>query len=185
MPGSRAKSNAWGPIGLAISPGDAFEAGEVVGDGHGEGEQLFERLLGVLELDGNAARFQPHAFGEVFELLREDGDGGFDQERRPFQALLVKLGEDAGDLALALDLVEAVVALGEPAQAGDEEVSVGEAAGADAVGNGRRHDLLGAAAADAQEEFDRRPIHKRPGEGLQRPDDVLDFAVPGWFGGHG
>lgn len=170
---------------LAMAPGNAFETREVVGDGHGEGEQFLQSLPGLEELDGNAARFQTHALGEVFELLGEDGDGGLDQEWGPFQPFLVKLGQDPGDFALALDLIEAVVAVGEPAQAGDQEGAVGEAAGADAVGDGGGHDLLSAAAADAQEELDGGAIDEGAGKDLQLPDDLVDFAVPGGFGGHG
>jgi hypothetical protein len=66
-----------------------------------------------LELDDNAAGFEADALGEGFELLGKDRDGSFDQKRGMCEAFLVKLGEDAGDFALALDLVEAVVALGQ------------------------------------------------------------------------
>ena len=79
--------------------------------------------------------------GRVSNSWAKDCDGGLDHKRGMFEPLLVKLGEDLGDMALAPNLIIAVVALGE------EE------------------------AADAQEELDGGAIDERAGEGLEIPDD--------------
>ena len=84
----------------------------------------------------------------------------------------------------ALPFVVAAIPLGEAAQVGDEGIPVGQAVGADVFCDAGSHDLLGAAAADAEQEFDRGAISERAGEGLQFTDDFVDFAVPGWFCGH-
>jgi len=105
--------------------------------------------VGLIELDGDAAWFQPDASGEVLKLLGQNLKGGFDQEARLVKALLVELGEDGGDFAAALELVNTILAGGEMAEVGDEGIAVGEGAGAEVVGDAGGHDLLGAAGADA------------------------------------
>ena len=47
----------------------ALETLEVVADGHGKGQQFFERFLGLVKGDGDAARLEAHPRGEVLELL--------------------------------------------------------------------------------------------------------------------
>jgi len=45
---------------------------KVVADGHGESEQLFERLLWLLKSDGAEAWLKGNTRGEILELLRQD-----------------------------------------------------------------------------------------------------------------
>jgi hypothetical protein len=52
------------------------------------------------------------------------------------------------------------------------------------VGHARREDLLGAAAADPQQDFDRRAVHERAGKALQLPHDSVESAVPARFSRH-
>ena len=158
---------------------------KVVADGHGECEQFFERLLGLLKSDGDAAWLKGHTRGEILELLRQDLNRGLDQKLGPFEAILLQLSQDFGDVAAALPLVVAVVALGEAAQMGDEGIPIGEAVGTDTLGNAGSEDLLGAAAADAEEEFYCRAIDERARQALELAEDVVDFAVPDGFCGHG
>lgn len=167
------------------SPRAALEAREVVADRHGEGQQFFEGLPGMLEFDRDPAGLEAHAGGQVGELLADHPDRGFHQELRllePFDSQPVK---HLRDLALAPHLVVALLAFGQAAQVGDQTVAVGEPAAADVVGDTRRHDLLGAAAAHTQEELDCGTVDEGAGKGLEFPDDAVDFAVPGWFCGHG
>jgi hypothetical protein len=171
------------PPRLALS-GDALETIKVVTNRHGQGQQLFERLLRLVELDGDAARFQPHASREMRKFLGKDLKGSFDQEPGPREAVFVQLGEDGGDLSSALLLIAAVVAGGEAAEVGDEGGAIGQTAGADVVGNAGSHDLLSAAGADAEEELDSGAVDEGAGERLQLQDDVVDSAEPGGFGGH-
>jgi hypothetical protein len=152
---------------------------------YSEGQQLLQRLLGLVKVYGDAARLQPDAFGKVLELLLKDLDRSLDQELRPFQPVLVEFGQDFSELAPAPALVKAIVPAGKAAQMSDEGIPVRQTAGADAVGNAGGHDLLRPAAADAEQEFDRGPVDERAGKGLQLPEDLVDSAVPSWFGGHG
>jgi hypothetical protein len=165
-------------------PDLAVEEVEVVADGHGEGEQFFEGLLGVVEGNGDAAGFEADAGGEVLQFLREDLNRGLDQKLGPFQLILMQLGEDAGDLAAALELIKAVLAFGQAAQAGDQLIAIGQPARSNAIGDAGGHDLLGAAAADAEEEFDRRAIDERTGLRAQHGNRAIEFVVPGGFSGH-
>ena len=58
--------------------------------------------------------------------------------------------------------------MGEALQAGDQSVAVGEAIGADAIADAGRHDLLGAAAADAEEGLDGGAVDVGVGMAAQR-----------------
>ena len=59
----------------------------------------------------------------------------------------------------------------------------GQAARADALGNAGSEDLLGAAAADAEEEFKGGAVGERARQGLQLAEYVVDFAIPEGFCG--
>ena len=50
---------------------------------------------------------------------------------------------------------------------GDQGIAIGEAVRPDAVGYGGGHELLGAAAADAQEKFHCGAVDKGAGEGSE------------------
>ncbi len=131
------------------------------------------------------AGLQPDAFRQISQVLPKDLEGRLDQQLRPLQALPSQLRQGSGDLTAALALVVAVTVLGEPAEMGDKSIAIGESVGANAVHNAGEQDLLGAAAADAEEEFDGGAIDERAGKNLQFPDHVIDFAVPGRLCGHG
>ncbi len=172
------------PRGLTLPAGDAFELQEVVGNGHGKGEQLFECLAGFVEIQGNPAALQAHALGQIFEFLLDGSRRGFDQQGRMIEALLPQTGEGLRKVLAAAAFIVSVIAAGECAQVINQNIAIGQSAGADAFGNARRQDLLSAAAADAEEEFDGGAIDEGTRKGLQVLDDVVDFAVPGGFGGH-
>ena len=104
--------------------GAAFEFVVIVADGHGEGQEPFEGLLRLLELNGDAAGFDVNAAGQVFEILVHHGDRRFDEQLGLFQASFAQLLENLGDFAAPLDLIESIVALGEPAEAVDERIPV-------------------------------------------------------------
>ena len=162
----------------------ALEVVEVVTDGQGESQQFFERLLWLLKGDGDAARLERDPCGEILEFLRQNLNRGFNQKLGPFQPFLLQLRQNHGHVMPALPFVVAIVALGEAAQVGDERITIGQAVGTDVLGDAGSHDLLGAAAADAEQKFDCGAIGERVGEDLQFTDDFVDFAVPGWFCGH-
>jgi hypothetical protein len=138
----------------------ALEALEVVADGHGESQQFFERLLWLVKGYGDAARLKAHPRGEARELLRQDLKRGLDEKLGPFEAVLLQPGQDFSDVAPAPPFIVAVVALGEAAQTGDEGIPIGQAIGSHPLGNAGSEDLLGAAAADAEEELYGRPVDK-------------------------
>ena len=64
---------------------------------------------------------------------------------------------------------------------GDESGPIRQAIGAHAVGDTGSQDLLGAAAADAQQEFDRGAVDEGAGKSFELPDHLVDFAVPAGF----
>jgi hypothetical protein len=97
----------------------------------------------------------------------------------------MQLGDDRGQLAPPLEFIIAVVALGEAAQMRNERIAIREPIGPDAVYDTGSHDLLGAPSADAEQEFDGRPVDERAGERFDLPDHAVDLAVPGRFCGHG
>jgi hypothetical protein len=158
---------------------------EIVGNGHGQGEELFEGLAGLVEIHRNPAAFQTHAVGEIFELLDGDFGRGLHQQLGPFDAFLAQAGQDFGELMAPAPFVVGVLASGEAAQVGDQDMAIGQAVGADVVGDARSHDLLGAAASDAEQKLEGSPIDERAGKSLNLPDDVVDFAIPGRFCRHG
>src|ERR1017187_4867908 len=171
------------PLRLTTA-GAAFEAVEIVADRHGECQELFEGFARLLKLHGHAARFETDSGWQVFQLLIDDRDRAFNDQFRLVEPFPPEAVELLGYLAPALYLIIGVVTMGEPAQTGDQEVAVGQTVGADAVGDRGRHDLLSAAAGDAQEEFHGGAIDERAGENIELPDDVVDFAIPGGFGRH-
>ena len=77
----------------------ALKAVGVVADGHGEGQQLLQRLLRIVKLDSDPAGFQPKPRGQVLELLVDDARRSRDQKLRPFQPVLLQLRQDFSDLA--------------------------------------------------------------------------------------
>ena len=151
----------------------ALEALEVVANGHGQGQQFLECLLRLVEGQADPAGLQVDTRRKVHELLRQDLKRGLDEKLRPFEAILLQLRQDFGDVAPALPFVVAVVALGDAAQMGDEGIPVGQAVGADTLGDAGSEDLLGAAAADAEQKFEGGAVDERPGQALEFADDVV------------
>lgn len=140
----------------------AFEQVEVVANSHGECQQLLEPLLWFLELDRDAAWFEAHPGGEVLKILIDDGGRRLDQQLGLSYPLLPQLFNEVCHFAPTLDLVRAFVAFGDPLESGDQSVPVGESVDADAaIENARRHDLLGASSADAEQELDGGPVYIR------------------------
>ena len=93
--------------------------------------------------------------------------------------------EDFAQAMAATAFVVAILSIAKLAKAGHQEVAIGQSIGADVVGDAGRHDLLGAAAADTEEEFDGGAIDERAREGFESLEDVGDFGVPDWFCRHG
>lgn len=163
----------------------ALESVKVVANGHGESEQLFERLLRLLKGDGNAARFKGYPRGEIFEFLGQNLKRSFDKKLWAFKAILFQLGQDLGDVPPAPPFIVTHIALSKAAQMGDEGIPIGQPASPYPFGNAVSHDLLRPAAADAEQKFEGGPIHERAGKGMELADNIIDFAVPDGFGGHG
>jgi hypothetical protein len=151
----------------------ALEASKVVADGHGEGEELFEGLLGLLKGDGDAAWLKGHPGGEVLEFLGEDLKRGRDEQLGAFEAVLLQLPQNLRDVPAAAPLIVAVIARGEAPQVDNQGVAIGQAVRPDPLGNAGSEDLLGAAAADAEQKFQGRPVDERAGKGLELADGVV------------
>jgi len=97
----------------------------------------------------------------------------------------VEVLEDFAEAMSATTFVVAILSIAQLAEAGNQEGAIGQSIGADIVGDAGRHDLLGAAAADTEEEFDGGAIDERAREGFESLEDVGDFGVPDWFCRHG
>jgi hypothetical protein len=67
----------------------------------------------------------------------------------------------------------------------DEGIPIGQAVGSYPLGDTGSEDLLGPAAADAEEELYGRAIDERAGQELEFAEYVVDFAIPKRFCGHG
>jgi len=163
---------------------DSFEAQEVIGDGHGEGEQLFQGLARFYEIYRDPAPLQAYAFGQIFEFLRKDFRRGLYQQGWMIQALLPQVGQLFSKLLAPAAFVIPIGASSELPQVRNQQVPVGEYAGSDLLGNTRREDLLRASSSNPEEDFDSGAIDERTGERLEFAEDVIEIAVPGWFGGH-
>ena len=169
----------------SADPCSSFETVEVVADGHGEGEEPFKCLPRVLELYCDPAGLQTYARGQGFKLLVDDGDRSLDDELGAFEAVAAQLPDQAGDFASPLDFVEGVLAGGDLLEAADKGIPVGQAAGSDTAGDAGGHDLLGAAAADAEQELESRAIDVGVGMVAQTLYDGWQLTVPDRFLGHG
>lgn len=165
-------------------PGAAFEAFEIIADGHSERQKLFESFMGLFEFDGNAAGLEMDAGRQMFQLLADDLYRRFDKKLRLFDALPPETVEDCGHPAPALHLIMTLAALSQPAEMMDQLIPVGKSICADVIGNAGSHDLLSAAAADSQKQLDRGTVDERAGKRAELPDNLIEVTVPGWFGGH-
>lgn len=114
----------------------------------------------------------------------EDLGGGFDDQPRPLETVPPEGIEQAGHFPPPLDLVVAIVSLGEALEAEDEGLAIGQSIGADAMGNAGSEDLLGSAAADAEEKLECRAVDGRVWKILKLPDDGGEITIPLGFCGH-
>jgi hypothetical protein len=156
-----------------VRAGQAFEPVEIVADRQGECQQLLQRLLGFFELDVDVAGLQMHAGRKVFELLIDDVGGGFHGHLGLLEAFLAEPPEDFGESAAALYFVIALLAPRQLLQANDQLVSIRQSVGSDPVADTGSQDLLGPAAADTQEEFDRGAIDERAGRSPEFVQNVI------------
>ena len=108
-----------------------------------------------------------HAFRQVLELLVDDGGGGGHQDTR--SPLAIERVHPFGEAAAALLLVTGGFAGGETFEMGDQGLPVGYAVGADLTGDAGSQDLLGPAAADAQQTLERGAVDPAVGQGAKGP----------------
>jgi hypothetical protein len=158
---------------------------EVVTHRHGQRQELFKCLLGLIKRDRNAAGFQPYAFRQVLQLLRQNLNRGFHQQLGAFQSFFLTRRQGGCNFAPTLDFIMALLALGQTAQMRNENIAIRQPIGADAVHYAGGHDLLGSASTDTEQEFDGRAVDERAGKNFELPDHVIDFAQPAWFCRHG
>jgi hypothetical protein len=119
-------------------------------------------LLCGIEGDGNAARGNGDAGGEVFELLIDDGGRGLDQDGAA--AFALQGVELAGEFLPPLTFVEDGFSSGQPVEMGNDGFAVGQAIDADLPGHAWGEDLLGPAASDAEELFESCSVDPRIGQ---------------------
>jgi hypothetical protein len=141
--------------------------------------------LRFFELNCDPAGLDLHAAGKLVHLLAHYPDGSFDQNLRPFQAIPPELIEKFGYFAAAGAFVKDILTSCETAEMANQSVTVGQTTGADMVRDTGAHDLLGAAASNAEKDFDGGAIDERAGKRLKLPDNSIEMAVPDGFGRHG
>jgi integrase len=95
------------------------------------------------------------------------------------------LGQELGEGAPALPLGIAIFSRGQAAQMGDEGSAISETVGADAIGNAGGENLLGAAAADAEQEFEGGAVDAGAGQRLELRMMGLILLYQRGFGGTG
>lgn len=164
--------------------GQALEALEIIANGHGQGEELFQGLARGLEADGDLAGRKIDSAGQVVELEAGDGGRRLDVDLRLPEPILAPQLEAFGEAEAALVFVVGGLAAGELAEAVDEPLAVGDGVGADLVGTAQAEDLLGPAPADAQEIFQGGPVDPWVGQGIEFGDDGVEVTEPGRFIGH-
>ena len=76
---------------------------EIIADGHRSGEQLFERLLRMVELHRDSARFEVYVGGQGRERLVDDADESFNRRLRLLDLFLAETREYGGPSLSALD----------------------------------------------------------------------------------
>ena len=177
--------SGWGRDSHAAGPDEVFKSLKVVADGHGQSQQFFEGLARRGETDGDLPGFEADAVGEAGELLGEDADGRLDQQLGTLETLPAEVRDIVGDFAAACEFVLRVFARGQTAQVREQGCAAGEGVRADMVRHGGSHDLLRAAAADAQQNSERGTVDKGAGQGLEFGFDVVDSADPASLRGHG
>jgi hypothetical protein len=79
---------------------------EVVADGHSKGQQLFKRLLRLIEGYADPAGLQGDTRGEMLELLRHNLNRGLDEKLGPCEAIFLQLRQNFGDVTAAADAEE-------------------------------------------------------------------------------
>lgn len=163
----------------------AFKQVKVVADGHGKGEQFLKTLLWFLELDCDAAWRKSYTGGEVLELLIHNGCSGFDQQLGMSDPLSPQVFDEVGHFTPALDLKRAFVSLGDALESGEKGITIGESVDTGAtLENTGSHNLLGAPAADTEQELDGGAVYIRKRELTQLLHNVRQFTIPDRFGGH-
>jgi hypothetical protein len=88
-------------------------------------------------------------------LLSEHSYGCLDEDLRDFNSFPPEAFDHLCHLAPALDLEMLLLSLGDLVQSPDHGIAIGETVGADLVGNAGGEDLLGAAASDLKQDFER------------------------------
>ncbi|HMF77760.1 MAG TPA: hypothetical protein VK604_19040, partial [Bryobacteraceae bacterium] len=144
---------------------------KVIPDGHSEGEEFFEGFLGCGKLDGDLARGERNPSRKVGKHLIDDGGRSLDGH--PMPGRFVQGFEGPGEALAALALVGSGVASGQLPQMGNKQFPVGEAIGADLERDAGGEDLLGAAAADAEQAFDGGAIDPGLGQGTQLRENLV------------
>ena len=135
----------------------------VLADGHGERHKFLEGLVGLAEANRNGAGSQLHAFRESleivpFELAKLDR-GYLDQHGRLARPLLAELRQVFPELFAAALFVIGFLAGGDALEMSDDLGAAGDQAGAHAPLGERSQELLGAAAAHAEQGLDGRAVH--------------------------
>jgi hypothetical protein len=162
----------------ARRPDDLFKPLKVVADGHGEGEEFLEGLAGFPEFHGNVTRGEGDAGRQVGELLGQNPVRSFDEELRVFEAFAAEPVENRSHAAAAAAFELFVFTRSESPQVADENLAIRQTVRAHVVRDAGGEELLGAAAADAEDRFDGGAVDEGAGKSPEFGADVVDIAEP-------
>ena len=161
-----------------------LEAPHIAAYSHYQSQHLFQRLLRMLESNSDSSRHEFNAPRQTFEFLAHDRERGLNEHLRLLQPGLPEFIQSRCQFSAPLAFVISRVTPGQRAQVFDQHVTIGEAAGADALGDAAGHDLLGAARADAEQKFDGAAVDPGSGKSAQLGNDAIQSPVPGRFRRH-
>jgi hypothetical protein len=125
----------------------------------------------LVEADADFTCPEGDALRKPFQRDVHPFRGSFHQQARAFYSPFMKRGERLGELLATALFVDGRFAGGELLEVLDEALAVGDAVAADLVGDAGLEDLLGAAAADAEELLQGGAVDPRVGKAFELVED--------------
>jgi hypothetical protein len=171
----RAKRFKTKDIGFVLmgQGGQTIETVPVVADCHRECQQFPQCLLRVIKPDDNLAGIQLNAGWQIRKLLIHHGNRGFHEHRRPVEPGSAHAIDDGAHSLSPAPLILGLVPGRQLTQSGDDPVPIRQSVDADSIRDAGSNDLLRPPLADAEQEFDGRPIHEGARLALQFGDDFI------------
>jgi hypothetical protein len=116
------------------------------------------------EFDPNLTGCEVDPAGQLRYLLIHNRVRRFDENARVLENGAAHFGDGFDDSLPTLPLILSLVAVGQTLKTLDQLIAIRQPVTSHPVNNARRHDLLGAAATDTQEELDGCAVNERAGQ---------------------